>query len=512
MASQPVQRFASRGAVSGRYVGLIAFTVGVATLGAEIAAARLIAPWFGASTIVWANTIATVLVALSVGYALGGRFADRDPTLAGLSRLILVGAGLLMAVPFVSAPVLRLSVDALDRVEAGAAIGSLLAVLVLIAAPVLVLGCVAPWALRLTISELDHAGRTSGRLSAITTIGSLVGTFSSALLLIPLLGTRRTFLLYAIALAVVVTPGLRMRWPGAALALLGVLLMAVPIGTVKASGGKVLWEADTKYQYARVIEFPSGERRLEMNEGRAIHSMLPADRTVLTGNYWDEALVLPASVLGRPPRSMAILGSGAGTVARAYGKYFPDTRIDSVEIDGELSDLGRRFFDLRGPNSYTHIADARPWLRQTERRFEVIYVDTYRQPYIPFYLATREFFELARERLAPGGMLIVNVSHPVNSRSLERALTATMRAELPQVVRDPAQLRNTQLIATAGVMPSGARLVRTRFPEDLMPRAAFTAAQLEPGLEGGPVWTDDRAPIEWLVDGPTLRVAARGEP
>ncbi len=499
------------GTASRRHVALIAFTVGVATLGAEIAAARLIAPWFGASTIVWANTIGTVLVALSVGYALGGRLADRDPTLAGLCRLILAGAALLMAVPFVSGPFLRLSVDALDRVEAGAAVGSLLAVLVLIAAPVLVLGCVAPWVLRLTISELDHAGRTSGRLSAITTVGSLVGTFSSALLLIPVVGTRRTFLLYAIALAVVVTPGLRSKWQGALLAIVGVVLMAVPTGTVKASGGTVLWEAETKYQYARVVEFPSGERWLELNEGQAIHSLLPADRRVLTGNYWDEPLVLPASVLGRAPRSMAILGGAAGTVARAYGRYFPDTRIDSVEIDGELPDLGRRFFDLRGPNLHSHVADARPWLRQTKRRFDVIYVDAYRQPYIAFYLATREFFALARERLTPGGVVIVNVSHPEKSSALERALTATMRVELPQVARDAAQPGNTQLVATAGVMPSGARLVRTTLPKDLRPLAAFTAAQLEPGLEGGPVWTDDRAPVEWLIDGSILKVAAEGE-
>ena len=123
-----------------RRIEVLAAVVGAASLGAEIAAARLLAPWFGASTIVWANTIATVLVALSAGYWVGGRLADRDPTLAGLSRVVLCAALLLALVPFVAGPFLRISVQALDRVEAGAFVGSLLGVLVLVAVPVMLLG------------------------------------------------------------------------------------------------------------------------------------------------------------------------------------------------------------------------------------------------------------------------------------------------------------------------------------------------------------------------------------
>src|SRR6059058_965973 len=160
-------------------VALVAAVVGAASLGAEIAAARLLAPWFGASTIVWANTIATVLVALSVGYWIGGRVADRDPTFRGLCRVVLLAAALMAAVPFVAGPFLRVSVDALDQVQAGAFAGSLVAVLVLIAAPVLVLGCVAPYAVRLSVGAVDEAGRVAGRLYAISTLGSLAGVFLS---------------------------------------------------------------------------------------------------------------------------------------------------------------------------------------------------------------------------------------------------------------------------------------------------------------------------------------------
>ena len=105
-----------------------------------------------------------------------------------------------------------------------------------------------------------------------------------------------------------------------------------------------------------------------------------------------------------------MLGVAGGTVARAYAKYFPDTVIDAVEIDGELFDIGRRWFGLEDrPQLRVHADDARPFLRKTDERYDFIFLDTYRQPYIPFYLATKEFFELARDRLAPGGAVIINV-------------------------------------------------------------------------------------------------------
>src|SRR3982751_6540167 len=205
------QRTWRSSSASGR-IQLIAAVVGAASLGAEIAAARLLAPYFGASTIVWANTIATVLVALAVGYWIGGKMADRRPDARGLSLVVVAASVLLAAVPFVGRPFLSESVKALDEISAGAFLGSLVGVLVLVAVPVLLLGAVAPYAVRLKLAAVEEAGSVAGRLYAISTAGSLVGTFLSALLLIPLVGTRRTFLAFALALAVVGALGLGRRW------------------------------------------------------------------------------------------------------------------------------------------------------------------------------------------------------------------------------------------------------------------------------------------------------------
>ena len=188
---------------------LLVFVVGTGSLGAEIAAVRLLAPYFGASTVVWANTIGIVLVALSVGYWLGGRYADRHPHLRGLCMLTLLAASLLAVVPFAADPLLGFAVDALDEISAGAFFGSLVAVLVLVAVPVLLLGMVSPWAIRLAVTDVEGAGTVAGRLYALSTAGSLVGTLLSALVLIPLVGTRRTFLVFALAIAIIAVTGLR---------------------------------------------------------------------------------------------------------------------------------------------------------------------------------------------------------------------------------------------------------------------------------------------------------------
>ncbi|MEA2268632.1 MAG: hypothetical protein QOC64_1242, partial [Solirubrobacteraceae bacterium] len=276
-------------------------------------------------------------------------------------------------------------------------------------------------------------------------------------------------------------------------------------------GARVIWDHETEYQYARVIEEPDGERRLELNEGQAIHSIYRPGEW-LTGDYWDEMLVLPFAVSASPPRSVAILGNAGGTTARAYGHFFPETRVDGVEIDGDLNDVGRRLFDLRGENVHLHTEDARPFLRRTDRRFDLIVVDAYRQPYIPFYLSTREFFALARERLTPRGAIVINVGHPERSDALEKVLSATMRDVFRSVLRDPSQRTNTMLVGSdAPLSAATLRGATPRLPAELRPVAAATADRLAPSLRGGRVYTDDRAPVEWLIDTSIVEVAASGE-
>lgn len=407
--------------------------------------------------------------------------------------------------PFAARPFLGFSVDAFDSVSVGAFAGSLFGVLILVAVPVTLLGAAAPWAVRLAVGEVDRSGEVVGRLYAISTAGSLLGTMVSALVLIPLLGTQRTFLVFALCLALVAAVGV--GWRGLAVPAALALVLTLPVGTIKAAGDeRVLFEAETVHQYARVVERDDGTRLLELNEGQAVHSIYRPGE-YLTGDYWDGHLVLPAATGDASPRRIAILGNAGGTVARAFGHYFPGTAVDAVEIDSELTELGRRYLGLRNPRMRVFGEDARPWLEAADERYDAIMIDAYRQPYIPFYLTTSEFFELTRERLAPGGVTIVNVGHPEGGDELERTLGRTLASAYPEVMRYPIEATNTLLVAGDGISAARLRRSAATMPPELRPLAREAASALAPRLPGGEVFTDDRAPVEWLVDSSLLDYA-----
>ncbi|WP_245604448.1 spermidine synthase [Nocardioides aequoreus] len=492
-------------------LGTIVFVVGVASLGAEIAAARLLAPWFGDSTIVWANTIAITLVALSGGYALGGRLASRNPTLPKMAIWVLVASVLFAAVPFMAAPFLRQSVRAFSELSGGLFLGSLVGVGAMIAIPVLMIGIVSPYAVRLQVTSVGETGRVSGRLSALGTIGSLVGTFLATLVLIPLVGSHRTFLTFAVLLALVVVPAFTgvMRLVAIAVTVAIAVLIVLPPGSTKTvtDAGRVIHEEETEYQYARVIESDTGTRVLELNEGQAIHSIYRPD-DYLFGGYWDSMLVAGFGA-STPPQQVVNLGSAGGTVARGLTHYFPEIEVDAVELDDEVTELGREYFDLTSEQITTHAADARPWLQQTDKTFDNIMLDAYRQPYIPWYLTTENFFEVTKARLNPGGTVTVNVGHPPGNDDLEKVLTATMREVYgdANVWRDPVDDTNTVLLATLDDVDPRANLRSADVPPDIRQIADAAADRLEPGLDGGRVYTDDHAPVEWLIDASFAQLA-----
>jgi len=492
---------------AGLALGALVFGAGIGALATEITASRLLAPYFGSSTIVWANLIGIVLAALALGYWLGGRIADRrpDPDLLGL--IVLAAAVLVAAIPFVAKPLLDLTVEGLDDASAGAVVGSFFGVLALCAPPVLLLGMVSPFAIRLAVSTVETAGAVAGRLYALSTAGSLLGTFLPALVLIPAIGTQRTFIVIAALLAVSACFLLGVRYLLVAAALTA--LAALPPGAVKGESG-LLHEETSYHQYIQVVERPDRRRLLHLNEGIAVHSVWRPD-SVLTGGVWDAFLAVPP-LLGRPLERVAILGNAAGTTARALGVYYPGAEVDGVEIDPAVTRVGREYFGLDDNARLTvHDVDARPFLRSSGERYDLIVVDAYHQPYVPFYLATREFFRLVRDHLAPGGIVALNVAAVPDDERLVRAIGTTLAAELPQVLEWPALRFNTIVLGLTEPLSADERVQRLRAgPDDLAPLRELLARDARALVPSGRAWTDDRAPVEWLTDRMIVSYAAEG--
>jgi spermidine synthase len=330
------------------------------------------------------------------------------------------------------------------------------------------------------------------------------------LVLIPTIGTRRTLLVCAVVLAASALPMLPRR--AVVVPLVLVVAVALPPGAVKAaSDGRVVFETDSAYQFVQVVRRPDGSTVLHLNEGWAVHSILPA-RGVLTGGYWDAFLALPL-LTGRPAGRLAVLGNAGGTVANLYGAAWPATRIDGVEIDPLVSSVGRRYLGMRNPRLSVHTADARFWLSQTRRTFTEIVVDAYRQPYIPFHLVSREFFQLVRRRLAPGGVVAINVGTPPHLIGLVGWIARTMRSVFPVVVASRYDAFNSIVIGFRDA--ASARRIATlasRPPGLAATPAALLAATLRPVAPGGGILTDDHTPIELLTDRALLAYLQQGAP
>jgi predicted membrane-bound spermidine synthase len=187
-------------------LSLLVFLAGIGSMATEICASRLLAPYYGSSTVVWANIIGLILASLSIGYWLGGRLADRRPSPQLLATIVLAAAAWVAAIPFVARPFLDLSIKGIDTLSTGAVVGSFAASLALFAPPVVLLGMVTPFAIRLAATGVEDAGRVAGRIFALSTAGSIIGTFVPALITIPLIGTQRTLIGAALIIAASAVP------------------------------------------------------------------------------------------------------------------------------------------------------------------------------------------------------------------------------------------------------------------------------------------------------------------
>jgi spermidine synthase len=291
-------------------------------------------------------------------------------------------------------------------------------------------------------------------------------------------------------------------------ALLAGLLVVQP-GAIKGEKGLV-HEETSRYQYIAVVQRPDGRRVLHLNEGVAIHSVW-RPHAVLTGGEWDTYLALPP-LLRRPLRRVAILGNAGGTTARELGVYYPDATVDGVELDPAVTRVGREYFGLDdNPRLTVHSVDARPFLRSTDTHYDLIVVDAYRQPYVPFYLATREFFRLVRDHLTRGGIVALNVAAVPDDKRLVNAVGGTLAADFPQVLAWPALRFNTFVLGfTRPLSHAEFRARLASGPPDLAPLRDLLARDARPMTVADHPWTDDRAPVEWLTDRMIVEYAAEG--
>ncbi|MEO8897727.1 MAG: fused MFS/spermidine synthase [Candidatus Dormibacter sp.] len=490
-----------------RALPAVVFAAGAGSLATEICASRLLAPFFGNTTVVWANVIGLILVYLSVGYWLGGRVADRHPSPRVLGGILLVAAAAITVLPFIAHPFLQLALQGFNALSIGVVAGSFFATLLLFSVPVSLLGMVSPFAVRLAVRDVRTAGSVSGRLSSLATLGAIVGTFVPALVLIPAIGTQRTLLGAALLVSVAAVPLLPRRAPIAVVVVAG--LMLIPPGAVKPVAG-VLLEKETQYQYVQVVTTTDGRTALRLDDGLADQSVYRPN-TVLTGGEWDMPLILPP-LLDHPMRRALIIGNAGGTMARALVHEYPGVQIDGIEPDPAVTAIGRQVMGMAAVAGLRVFeADGRAFLESTSTRYDLIIIDAYRQAYVPFWLVTREFFALARAHLTGGGAIAFNMAKVPGDDRLGQAVSGTLATVFPDVRVWPAMSFNELVLGfdrAASSSTLNARLAT--LPTELRSLIPLVSRQLVSVAPISDPLTDDHAPVEWLTDRALIEEIAAG--
>jgi spermidine synthase len=491
---------------------ILVFLSGAAVMGIEMAASRLLRPFFGDSILIWANIIGLILIYLTAGYFLGGRWADRDPRPATFYR-ILAWAGFAIGIlPFIAKPFLDLAIPALEQFDAGLGFVSFAGTLALFVVPITLLGCVSPFAIRLSTRDVASSGSTAGNLYSLSTFGSIVGVFGTVFVLLAILGTRGTYIAFSLALLSGALIGIAGDSITRALryAILLVIVLALALsasnGAIKQSAGLV-YETESFYNFIQVID-DNGWRLLTVNEGQAYQSAYRADR-VLSGGIWDLFLIASYFASKESPRNVLMIGLAAGTVARAYSEIYPAIPIDGVELDPAIIAVGQTYFAMTQPNLNAIAGDGRAFLRRAGE-YDVIAIDAYRQPYIPFHLTTVEFFRETRAHLTPNGVVALNAARAPNDYRLVDALSATMRQVFPSVyLIDHPNNANTLIVATN--QPTRLDDFRANVAALRDPNLQIVAAQALPSAriaeQTDPIFTDDHAPVENLINDIIFRYA-----
>ncbi len=490
----------------------IVFFGGMTTLGVELTASRLLAPYFGNNLFVWANVIGLTLLYLSVGYFLGGRLADRRPDDRLLAKLVTFAAFLVGIIPFAAKPILDLSIQGISDTSLGVFWGSLFGVLVLMAVPITLLGFVSPFAIRLATGDVRQTGAIAGRVYAIGTVGSLLGAFLPVLLLIPNIGTRNTFMVFSIALMILCALALRKTIYLIPLVIIIGLSVYSNVSTdpiKEATTGSLIHESESIYNFIQVQDTNIGMRRLILNneERLATHSVYfpNEEKQPLTGGPWDYFLLAPQfrAINNGSVNTMLMIGLGAGTVPKLYTQtYGEEVAIDGVEIDPGIIDVGHKFFDMNEPNLKAFAEDGRLFVRKVDTKYDVIGVDAYRPPYIPFQLTTVEFFKELSDQMSADGVVALNAGGgPNRDFRLVTALSQTMRAVFPSViVIKPADSGNNLIYGMK--TPINIDAVKNQLissPNSTINMLAKRDMLFEDVTSAKGAFTDDLAPIEQVV-------------
>ncbi|MEK7570633.1 MAG: fused MFS/spermidine synthase [Patescibacteria group bacterium] len=473
----------------------IVFLSGTVVMILELTGSRILAPYVGGSLPVWTGLIGIILGSLSIGYMLGGKLADQKPTYTMLGFILLVSALVLCLIPVASKTLLPIIV----AISYDIRVTAVLAALILFALPSVLLGMVSPYAIRLSLESVSTSGETAGKLYALSTVGSIAGTFFAGFFLISYFGNQT--IVYALAALLFLLAGMA-AWKSFFRKIPHITLVIAIIVTadfVSSDFTKNLLDADTSYN--RVIIYDTKDHRTQ----RPIREMLIGNERssamFLDGNdlVYDYTNYYRLSEHFLPDITHGLMIGGAGY---SYPKYlqqtFPKARVDVVEIDPKLTDFAKEYFAFTPtPNITVYHEDARTFFNREEKEYDVIFNDAFASYYShPFQLATREAIQHMANMITPNGIVMSNIISALDGDKGKflQAEYHTYKSVFPYVYVFPVRtIENPYSAQNIMVVASKEKLALTSEDKEMQEYLSHLWKKEIPHVQ---ILTDEYAPVE----------------
>lgn len=390
---------------------ITAFTCGAISMILELVAARVLSPYVGSSNLIWTTIIGIILTSMSIGYWIGGKNADKNPSQNSLSQLLLLGALTTSLIPLLETIVVK----QLSSLSDNLVFVALISATIVFGIPSFVLATVSPFCVKLVDKEYKNVGEVSGKISSISTIGSIVGTFSGGFFLIPTFGTRVIVLIVTIillVLSVLLYENKSIKY----FLLIGIITICIigfqALGKVEFEKQNPDIQKDIDSEYSRIfVKRVSGNgttyKTLQVSNG--LESYINEQTGEMGAKYLYYYNL--ANYYLKDYKSTLMIGGAAYTYPTYYLNNFPDKTIDVSEIDKKMTQIAKEEFNLDSENPRLHIyhQDGRSFLNKTKNKYDVILIDAFKGTSAPFELTTCEAMESAKNVLNDNGMVITNV-------------------------------------------------------------------------------------------------------
>lgn len=485
------------------------FVCGALVMIYEITGSRLLSPYIGSSVYVWTSLIGVILAALSVGYWIGGAWADRKPDIKILASVIFLAGGSVSVTILLKDLILALIAEMSLILE----LKSVIAAVLLFAPASVLLGFVTPYVVKLKMLSLTDTGKTVGRLYALSTIGSIVGTFSAGFFLVPFLGSEKT--LYLIGAGLI---GLSLALAPFALKPVNLMILITfvfGIGTSEVKNfylrqTKSLHDIDTAYSRIQIFEMIEPESR------REIRALVFDPFFVQSGIYLDSDELVYDYVgyyhlirhFNPDFRNTLMIGGAGYSFPKDYLQKYPAAKIDVVEIDPQMTQIARDFFRLKdNPRLEIIHEDGRVFLNRAESdRYDAVLMDAFGSLFsVPFQLTTVEAVTEISRVLKDDGVVVFNLGGAITGDAslFLRAEMKTYKRVFPQVhlfkvnadYRDD-QLQNLVIVACKSEVEKPMTSEDPRITELLKHFYRIRHQQQTASIDP-PILTDDRAPVEY---------------